>query len=347
MVFFWILTVLMILLGLWFVIPPLLSKNSQAELDHDDLNVSIYRQKLADLDKNEENLTAEELAQVRQEIEQGLLQDVGNDEKPATNSISKKMQQQVIIVVAILVPLLALLLYWNLSPKQFTQMVDYQPQTVTKKSASNLPPVHEMVAKLEAKMQQNPEDPKGWQLLGRSYFVMGRYDDAAMSYGRAHSLAGDEPDLLADYAEALAMSLDGQLQGKPQQLIGLALAKQPMHPKSLWLAGSAEFQSGKFENAIRHWQNLLDMHPDKQSEGAKVLTQRIAEVKQRLGGKAAPVQASRPAQKKAAGSGSGSGSTVIQVQVQLDPNSRPRPQPMTPFSSLPVPCKVRLCRWPS
>lgn len=90
MVFFWILTVLMILLGLWFVIPPLLSKNSQAELDHDDLNVSIYRQKLADLDKNEENLTAEELAQVRQEIEQGLLQDVGNDEKPATNSISKK-----------------------------------------------------------------------------------------------------------------------------------------------------------------------------------------------------------------------------------------------------------------
>jgi cytochrome c-type biogenesis protein CcmH len=63
-------------------------------------------------------------------------------------------------------------------------------------------------------------------------------------------IAGEQPDLLADYAEALAMASDGQLLGDPLELVGRVLAMQPMHEKGLWLAGIAAFQRGDFAAAL-------------------------------------------------------------------------------------------------
>ena len=40
-------------------------------------------------------------------------------------------------------------------------------------SADSLPPVAELVAGLEARLSENPDDALGWQLLGQSYMAMG------------------------------------------------------------------------------------------------------------------------------------------------------------------------------
>ena len=314
MVLFWVIVALMVLLGLWFVLPALASKSTSALLGHKDLNVSIYRQKLTELEENEENLNPEQIAQVRQEIELGLLQDA-DDQAPTASGISTQAQKLTVMVVALCIPLLAFSLYSRLAPEPFEQLLSYEP-AATKARKNNLPPVQEMVAKLEAKMQQSPDDAQGWQLLGRSYFVMGRYDDAAMSYGRAHALLGDEPDLLADYAEALAMSQGGGMKGQPDKLIDKSLAKQAQHPKSLWLGGLAAFQTGRYQMAIQRWQTLLSMHPDKQSEGVKVLQQRIAEARQHLGGN---TSTAKLASSKPSTTPKTTTKTVVHVQIELDP----------------------------
>ncbi len=324
MLWFWILTIAMILLGLWFVVPPLLSNKTVATTASDDLNVAIYRQKLAELDRNEENLSAEQIAQARQEMEQGLLIDVTG--KPATTAsfaLTSKTQKQVAAIVAVVIPAAALLLYAHLSPPQWQQLVEYNPAEVAKAKA-NLPSIDAMVGKLEAKLRQNPMDPKGWALLGRSYFVMGRYSEASNAYAQASKLSADkDADILADYAEALAMSNNGNLKGEAEQIIGRALASQPDHPKSLWLAGSAAFQTGQYKNAIRHWETLYNMHPDKSNEGAQVLQKQIAEARSRLGDKApAPsVAQQQPAPAK------GKGKTVVKVSVDLDPKLKARAAP--------------------
>lgn len=316
MLWFWILTVAMILFGLGFVIPPLLSKKVAASVASDELNIAIYRQKLAELDRNEENLDEEQLKLARQEMEQGLLQDVDSqpDHAPAT-PLQPKTRLMVAAIVAVMLPLAALLLYAELSPKQWTQMVEYDPAMARTavKAKANLPSIDEMVTRLEAKLQKNPTDPKGWALLGRSYFIMGRYNEAANSYAQANKLSGEKDiDILADYAESLAMADNGKLQGKVVgQLLTQALSLQPRHPKSLWLAGSAAFQAGKYKNAIRHWGSLLEMHPDKSNEGAQVLQKQIAEARARLGddgGKTSPPVAQKPSM----------GKTVVKVSVKLD-----------------------------
>ncbi len=73
--------------------------------------------------------------------------------------------------------------------------------------AANVKPVSDpnaMVARLQAKMDANPDDPAGWQLLARAYMVMNRPDDAVKAFGHILPLIKQEPQLMADYAEALA-----------------------------------------------------------------------------------------------------------------------------------------------
>ena len=329
MITFWVIVVAMLVLSLWFVIPSLASRKITEVLESKDSNVSIYKQKLAELETNEEGLDQAQLEQARKEIELGLLHDTSATETSPTPGIAAQSQKLATIFVGILVPLIAFSFYWQLAPEPFEPLLSYTPSGKTKQAHqqknNNLPPIEEMVAKLEAKLKQSPGDAKGWALLGRTYFVMGRYDDAAMSYGRAHQLAGDEPEMLANYAEALAMTQGGSLKGQPAKLVEKSLAKLPQHPKSLWLGGLSAFQSDKFQLAIDRWQSLLNMHPDKSGEGAKVLQQRISEAQQRLGGKTGAT--ATIAQKPKAPSPSTGTKTVVQVQVQLDPKLKARASP--------------------
>lgn len=328
MITFWVIVVAMLVLSLWFVIPSLASRHTTEVLENIDSNVSIYKQKLAELETNEEGLDQAQFEQAKKEIELGLLHDTSATETSQTPGIAAQSQKLATIVVGILVPVIAFTFYWMLAPTPFEPLLSYSPSDNTNRqhqqASKNLPPVEEMVAKLEAKLKQSPGDAKGWSLLGRTYFVMGRYDDAAMSYGRAHQLTGDEPELLANYAEALAMTQGGNLKGQAAKLVDKSLAKLPQHPKSLWLGGLAAFQSDKFQLAIERWQSLLNMHPDKSGEGAKVLQQRISEAQQRLGGKTSTTTI---AQKPKASTSPSAAKTVLNVQVQLDPKLKAKASP--------------------
>src|SRR5262249_35111973 len=48
--------------------------------------------------------------------------------------------------------------------------------------------VSAMIAGLESRLQQNPNDAAGWQMLGWSFMRTGHPDEAAKAYGRAVAL---------------------------------------------------------------------------------------------------------------------------------------------------------------
>ncbi|MFM1855715.1 MAG: hypothetical protein RLZ83_1024, partial [Pseudomonadota bacterium] len=61
------------------------------------------------------------------------------------------------------------------------------------------------------------------------------------------------PDLLADYADALAMTQGGKLAGEPERLVQQALQAEPAHVKALALAGSAALERGDARAAVEIW----------------------------------------------------------------------------------------------
>ena len=175
-----------------------------------------------------------------------------------------------------------------------------------------------MVAKLAERMKQNPDDPQGWAMLGRSYAVMNRYDDSAAAYAKAVERVPDNPHLLADYADALAMARGQSLLGEPEALIMRALKIDPKHVKSLALAGTIAFDKKDFTTAIKHWEKMATLVPP-DTEMARNVQGSIAEARSMAGGGAAKAPVAEKAVEKPAEKSVAASTTGVSGMVTLAP----------------------------
>lgn len=73
---------------------------------------------------------------------------------------------------------------------------------------------------------------------------MERIDRAVVALERAVAFNDRDPQLLVDYADALAMIGGQSLEGRPLELIDRALVLDPNNQKALWLAGTAAYERG-------------------------------------------------------------------------------------------------------
>ena len=123
------------------------------------------------------------------------------------------------------------------------------------------PQVEAMVARLAARLKQQPRDAEGWRMLVRSYETLRRFDQAAQAYRQLLALEGESADLLADYAVVLGMAQGQHLSGEPEQLLNKALALNPQHTQVLALLGSAALERNDYDSALRSWKKILSLAP--------------------------------------------------------------------------------------
>jgi cytochrome c-type biogenesis protein CcmH len=135
-----------------------------------------------------------------------------------------------------------------------------------------------LVTRLAVRLKDNPEDAEGWMMLGRSYAVLGHFGESAEAYAKAAARMPRDAQLLADYADALAMAQGRRLQGEPEKLIARALAIDPLNVKALLLAGTAAFNRNDYSGAVRHWERILDAVPG-ESEMTQTVRTSIAEAR--------------------------------------------------------------------
>ncbi|MEO8807691.1 MAG: c-type cytochrome biogenesis protein CcmI, partial [Burkholderiaceae bacterium] len=221
------------------------------------------------------------------------------------------------LLIALSVPLLAGALYAVLGKPAALDPVARQGTTQGE--------VEKMVATLAARLEAKPDDPKGWAVLGRSYRVMGRMADAAKAFGRIGPELDRDPVLLAEYADVLAANANGNLEGKPLEMVARALKLDPENPMALALSATAAFNRKDMPAAIGLWERLLkNLPPD--SEDAKWVQNQLAEIRTAMAGNAvaradgtqvipAPAAASAATSPVAVASGD----TSIRGQVSLAP----------------------------
>ena len=118
-----------------------------------------------------------------------------------------------------------------------------------------------MIQTLSGRLKENPEDFDGWAMLARSHAVLGEHANAVTAFRRAQALRQDDPVLLADFADALAMVNGRRLEGEPTKLIERALVLDPVNLKALSLAGTAAFDRKDYAGALRHWESLQSLAP--------------------------------------------------------------------------------------
>ena len=138
------------------------------------------------------------------------------------------------------------------------------------------PDVGAMVAKLEKHLQDQPDDVRGWLMLGRSYLALDRIDDAVLAYDHAHRLDQRNADADLGLGEAMSLKAGGQITPAAALLFEQALALAPDNPKALLYGGFAAAIRGDRALARTRWQALKDMHPPAQIE--QMLDARIADL---------------------------------------------------------------------
>lgn len=119
----------------------------------------------------------------------------------------------------------------------------------------------DMAGRLAERLKQNPQDAQGWAMLARSYSVLGRRAEAVTAYTQAVALNGQDASLLADYADALAVTRDSRLAGEPLALIERALKLDPDHLKALSLSGTEAFERKDYRAAVARWERILEVAP--------------------------------------------------------------------------------------
>lgn len=115
-----------------------------------------------------------------------------------------------------------------------------------------------MVDQLAERLKTDPGNAEGWAMLARSYTVLERHAEALRAYEKAVTLQGDDADLLADYADALALRNKRQLAGEPMKWVERALKADPRNLKALALAGTHAWDRKDYKTAAKYWQQLVD-----------------------------------------------------------------------------------------
>lgn len=297
MLSFWIFAVLLIAVALCYVLPPLLQRAEGTDDEGEQTNVSIYRDQLAELERDMRDgvLDEEQHEQGRLELQRRLLEDVApaqGEDAPATVGNSARRGRTAAIATGTAIPLLAVLLYFQIgTPKALTpgQPVSSgrgEDEAVAPAGLPGAPSAQEIekrVAKLAARLKENPDDAQGWAMLARSYQNFKRYKEASDAYARAAALKSNDAQLWIEHAETLALASGSRFEGQPLASINKALQIDPNNEKALWLAGNAAFQSRNFKGAVTYWERLEKLLPAG-SEGAQTVTGAIAEAREQISG---------------------------------------------------------------
>ena len=253
MIDFWLAAGLLLLIALSFLLIPVLrGRRAQREEDRTALNVALYQERVAELQAQREEgvLTAEQFETGRAEAARELLADTEGVAPGRVSSLGKAIP----LLAAVLVPVLGLSLYLHFGSSDkvdLTREFSQPPQSL-----------EEMVARLERAAAAQPDSAEGLYFLGRAYMAQNRPADAASVFERAANLAGRQPELLGQWAQAQYFADDKKWSDKIQALTDEALKADPKEVTSLGLLGIAAIEDQRFEQAIGYWQRLMTELPE-------------------------------------------------------------------------------------
>jgi len=310
---FWLTISALIIIALSIITLPFWHRKSAGTIDNQDMNILLYKRRLGELENDLSNdiLDKDQYDIAISELKLQLLSDVPEEKIKQSGTAKNQYSGQTVLGIVILVPLISISLYFLLGNR------DVATGNIMVTKEQTMPDIEKMVSGLAKRLQSQPNDVRGWLMLGRSYMAMSKFDQALKAYEKAYALAPEDPDILTYYAETIAILHNNQLKGKPLRLITKALEINQHHPRALWLAGHGQLQLGNKKKAIQYWQTLLSILPPGH-ESTQTVQKFIAQV----GG-----QAGLPAQKQA-----GTGNPGIKIRVTLAPELKAKaPENATVF----------------
>jgi cytochrome c-type biogenesis protein CcmH len=276
--FFWILVACLVAAVTFAITRPLL-RQQQQEPDADataaEADIAVYKDQLKEVAADEVSgtLGTAEAESARSEIARRLLRSQAVTEGAATPSPGRRNRFATITygLTLVTLPLASMALYLTYG----TPGLPGDPLSARLSGAENTRNPNDLIARVEQRLREHPDDGTGWSVVAPVYYAMGRYIDAATAYANAMRLVGETPERLQGFANARIRAENGIVPADARKALQRILVIAPDHKEPrIWLALAKE-QDGKIDEAIADYRKLIDEAPT-DAPWRKVLEARLA-----------------------------------------------------------------------
>jgi len=288
---------------------PLFRRIVSREATKQEVNLQVLRDQLQEV---EADLAAGTLSQIqfdeaKQDIARRLLEEIPADNLLSWEQSNKESKhgvqstplpipstRRLATGLSIAVPLISFALYlWLGNPLAMLQdgtMVAGGEEKVQQegdagKRAITPEKVQAMIQGLKEQAEKSPKDGRAWMMLARAYSFVGKFSEAVEAYQHAMPLNPGDADLLADYADALAIVQNRTLGPEPMKLIHDALKIDPENMKALALAATEAFIRKDYATAVSLWRKAVPSAAKHDPALVAQLLEDIREANQLGGGK--------------------------------------------------------------
>lgn len=121
--------------------------------------------------------------------------------------------------------------------------------------------IQSLVSQVEAHLERNPDDPRGYEVVAPVYLRMGRFGDAVNARRKLLAVAGETAERQADLGEALAAAGNGVVTVEAKAAFERALALDANDLKAKFFIGVAAEQDGDRAKAASIWRGMLENAP--------------------------------------------------------------------------------------
>ena len=251
------------------ILPSLRNKRTLIDSNRNAENVNIARQRsqeIAPLEAEHDN----HFQEAQHELQATLLEDLHSGNKRGKTNTTVAFKSWGVLIIA-LIPMLGFALYGYLGSPQFAA------QSFSK--ASSQPPLEiaQLLALLEEKLAQNPENASGWELAATTYMKLGDYKKATVAYAELNKRVVGNADFLVAWADAEILTNGNIYIPAIKDRIERALAINPQHINGLWIAGIGANSLGEYDAALIHLNTLLSLvtNEPQSTDKIKQLIERI------------------------------------------------------------------------
>jgi cytochrome c-type biogenesis protein CcmH len=253
----WVILALMTAAALGAVIWPLVRGRALQAAGSD---LAVYRDQLEEIerDRADGRIGHDEFEAARVEVSRRLLAAANAGGAVAAGSQGGGWRRIAALVVAVIgIPLLATLLY------ALRGSPDLPGEPIAGRDARQAQgsSIAAMIAKIEAHLEENPADGRGWEVVAPVYMKLDRYDDAVKARRNALKLLGATADREVDLGEALTAAANGVVTAEAKAAFDRAAAIDPNHFKAMFYIGLAAQQDGAASRAAGIWRDLIAKAP--------------------------------------------------------------------------------------
>lgn len=134
-----------------------------------------------------------------------------------------------------------------------------------------------MIAQVEKRLEEKPDDGLGWVTIAPVYADLGRYEDAIRAFENAIRYQGDSAELRSGLGEARLAAADGVVTAEARSDFDKAIALDPKNLRALYYRAVALQQDGKKDEAIAAFRSLLTM-VESAGDASSLVKSRLAEL---------------------------------------------------------------------